>query len=89
MFGVYEQADEREAKLPAWARDTLSRLRNTLAARDSPLSRELDTLRPRVKLLTARNEALTELLECAARGGHTTAAEIVQVIEQYDFKDKE
>ena len=50
-----------------------------------PPTVEIAKLRPQVALLKARNEALTELLECAARGGHKTASEIVDIIHGYDL----
>ena len=50
-----------------------------------PMIKELSTLRPNIELLKARNEALIDLLQCAARGGHKTAQDIVEIIEGYDL----
>jgi hypothetical protein len=75
--------DEREAKLPAWARELIANLRRAVQDKYGPLHRELDQLRPQVQRLTARNEALTELLECAARGGHATSQTIIDILKQY------
>ncbi len=77
--------DEREAKLPAWARETIANLRAKLEAATDPLVKELSQLRPRMELLKARNEALQELLECAAKGGHRSSQEIMDIIGQYDL----
>ena len=77
--------DPRENNLPKWAQEVISSLRLRLEANREPLLTELVRLRPRVELLEARNCALNELLQCAARGGHITAAEIVNIIENYDL----
>lgn len=77
--------DEREEKLPAWAQSLIRGLRERLKIANEPLLAEVAKLRPQVDLLKARNEALTELLECAARGGHKTASEIVDIIHGYDL----
>lgn len=78
--------DEREKNLPRWAQEIIINLRKRVEAQAEPLVRELATLRPRVDLLTRRNEALTELLECAALGNHKTAQEIVNIIGQYSLE---
>jgi hypothetical protein len=75
--------DEREARLPAWVRELLGHLRREVATGRDPLLRELSVLRPQLDKVRAINEALTELLQCAAKGGHMTAGEIVAVIESY------
>lgn len=75
--------DDREEKLPAWARGVIADLRTRVVHQCEPLIRELAILRPRMDALKNRNEALIELLDCAARGGHKTAQEIVKVIECY------
>jgi hypothetical protein len=75
--------DEREAKLPAWARYLIAGLRRQIEMQAEPLSRELKKLHPLVELLRARNEALTELLQCAAKGGHPAAQTIADMIEAY------
>ncbi len=77
--------DPREEKLPNWARQLIASLRLRLDAKVDPLVAELAKLRPRVELLMARESAMTELLECAARGGHKTAKEIVEIIGTYDL----
>lgn len=50
------------------------------------LLKQLDTYRAQVKKLKARNYALTELLECAARGGHMVAQQIIDVIGGYNLE---
>ncbi len=77
--------DSREEKLPVWAKQLIADLRRRIEAQGEPLVRELARLRPQVDLLKARNEALTELLECAARGGHKTAEEIMEIIRSYSL----
>lgn len=81
-------ADPREDRLPVWVRELLADLRRRLEAQPEPLTRELAKLRPEVARLKARNEALIELLECAARGGHQTAQQVVEVLEQYRLDDR-
>lgn len=78
--------DEREAKLPQWTQDLIASLRERLSIQNEPLIREVAKLRPQVELLKARNEALTELLDCAARGGHKTAQEIMEIIQAYGLE---
>jgi hypothetical protein len=77
--------DPREAKLPAWARELIADLRKRVECATEPMAKELATLRPKLDLLKRRNEALTELLECAARGGHKDAQEIMGIIRAYDL----
>jgi hypothetical protein len=77
--------DEREARLATWARELIADLRKRVQYATEPLAAEVAKLRPQVALLKARNDALTELLECAAKGGHKAAWEIVQIIEGYDL----
>lgn len=78
--------DERENKLPAWAKQTIADLRLRVANNAEPLARELVNLRPRVELLNARNGALMELLECAAKGGHITSQAIVETLRGYTLE---
>lgn len=77
--------DERELKLPTWAQRLIASLRDRLSIANEPLINELAKLRPQVELLKRKNEALTELLDCAARGGHPTAQDIMDIIRQYDL----
>ena len=77
--------DPREAKLPAWAQQLIASLRLRIDATRDPLVMEIARLRPQVELLKARNEAFTELFECAARGGHKTAKEIMDIITAYEL----
>jgi hypothetical protein len=78
--------DPREEKLPAWARALVTDLRNKVAAGAEPLKTELDRIRPKREELKRRNEALTELLECAALGRHKTAAQIMEILSAYSLK---
>ena len=77
---------DRESKLPQWVQSLLADLRSRLEKQNEPLMQELTFLRPKVELLKSKNEAMQELLECAAKGGHTTAVEIVKIIEGYDIQ---
>ena len=77
--------DQREEKLPAWARQLIDSLRLRVESATEPLVREIARLRPRAELLEARNSALTELLDCAAKGGHKTAKEIMDILMAYEL----
>lgn len=77
--------DPREEKLPQWAQQLIKGLRERADIAREPLVREVAKLRPQVELLRRRNEALTELLECAAKGGHPTAQEIIAIIGDCDL----
>ncbi len=80
--------DPREAKLPVWTRELIATLRQRISILNDPSNphiKELVELRRQVPLLKARYEAMTELLGCAAKGGHKTAQEIMEIIEQYDL----
>ncbi len=78
--------DEREAKLPKWARDELVRLRSCIESKNEPLVREINQIRPRLELLESKLGAMKELLECASRGGHLTAKDIVAVLEGFSLQ---
>lgn len=77
---------EREAKLPAWARELIADLRKDVQLRVEVITRDNKQLVERVRLLSSRNEALTELLECAAKGGHITATVIADMLKTYDLQ---
>lgn len=77
--------EEREKNLPRWAQELIADLRKRVSAAVDPLTREIARLRPERDTLKARNEALIELLECAARGGHKTAQDIVNVLAGYSL----
>ena len=74
--------DERD--LPKWAQELIYGLRQRLMT-PNPLIDEIAELRPKVELLKAKTEALTELLDCAASGNHKTAQEIMEIIRAYDL----
>jgi hypothetical protein len=81
--------DEREAKLPVWAREIIRTLREriwSMTSPDSPVVREVAELRPQVDLLKRRNGALRELLECAAKGGHVASQDIVSILAGYGLQ---
>jgi hypothetical protein len=77
--------DDREKNLPKWAQEIINRLRRDLEQRGEILAREVAKLRPLVDLYKARNDALTELLECAARGQHKPSQEIIEILQTYDL----
>jgi hypothetical protein len=79
------KANPREAGLPKWAQQELQRLRDRVQYGNEPLLKEVVSLRPKVALLQAKNDALTELLACAAKGGHVTAQDIMEMLEGYDL----
>jgi hypothetical protein len=77
--------DEREAKLPQWARELIKELRQRVQYATEPLVKEAADLRRQCQLNQAKAEAMTELLDCAARGGHKTATEIMEVLRSYSL----
>jgi len=77
--------DEREAKLPTWAQNTLRDLRARLASAREDSAAEIARLRTDNQLISRKIGALEELLTCAAKGGHKTAAEIISVLESYSL----
>jgi len=77
--------DNREAKLPTWAKELLACLRKQIEQGQEPLVRELNRLRPQMELLRLREAAMTELLDCAAKGGHKSAQEIMDIIRAYNL----
>lgn len=79
-------SDERIAKLPTWARELIADLRRRVEYGNEPLLAEVARSRPRIEKLERENGALRELLDCAARGGHKEAAEIVEVIRGYGLE---
>lgn len=78
--------DPREKSLPKWAQHVINDLCKRIEASQEPLLGELASLRSRVELLSARYEAMTELIQCAARGGHATSTEIVAIIEAFNLE---
>ena len=77
--------DKREARLPAWARELIASLRMRVETKNEPLLTEVVRLRSRAELLERENAALKELFLCAAKGGHMTCQDIVQVFEAYSL----
>lgn len=77
--------DPREDKLPNWAKELIADLRRRIQYGNEPLINEIAKLRPQMEKMRAQHEAMTELLECAARGGHKTAQEIIAIIQAYDL----
>ncbi len=77
--------DPREQNLPKWAQEMLKNLREKLDTATEPLRSRVAVLEARNHKLKSRNEALIELLECAAKGGHETAVEICKMIEVYEL----
>ncbi len=79
--------DEREHRLPAWARDTLKRLRVQLETALEPAvdaRRKLEACQAKCQKQSDVLSALQELLFTAAKGGHRTSQEIVSVLESYE-----
>lgn len=73
-------SDDREKNLPNWAQSLINDLRLRVQIATEQSAKEIARLRPRVDLLERRNESLNELLECAAKGGHITSSEIIEVL---------
>lgn len=77
--------DEREFRLPAWARQLITDLRRQVNDAVEPMIREVAKLRSQAELNRVRYEAMLELLDCAARGGHRTSQEIMDIIGSHDL----
>ncbi len=77
--------DPREKNLPQWAQTIINDLRQRIDISRDPLFTEVVRLRPQVELLKARNEALTYLLQCAARGEHEMSQNIISILEDFDL----
>lgn len=78
-------SDEREAKLPLWARELIANLRFRIQVGNEPLLAEVAKSRPRLELLERKCAGLEELIRCAASGGHLNAEKIVEVLESYSI----
>ena len=78
--------DEREANLPKWAQQVIQELRKSIKHLAEGPAREIAKLTRENVLYQRRFEAMTELLECAARGDHKTAQEIVSIIQAYSLE---
>lgn len=80
--------DERENNLPKWAQDLIAALRKKIE-RDPQEQQEAIKRAQRQRdtndLIKAESEAYRELLECAARGKHLTAAAIIEVLAGYSL----
>lgn len=82
-----DELKNRVAKLPAWARALIESLEDQA----KPNNLEVQMMRQqvanaelRLKKMTERVDAMTELLTCAGRGGHETAqAYVDRVIKEY------
>lgn len=77
--------DGREKGLPRWAQELLGELRARVASATEPLIREVAAQRPRIQLLEREVAALKDLVTCAAKGGHRTCQEIVDVYAGYSL----
>lgn len=77
--------DAREANLPKWARDLIKELRDRVKYATEPLVSEVAKLRTKTDLQERKLGALTELITCAAKGGHLTSVEIINVLESYSL----
>jgi hypothetical protein len=77
--------DEREKNLPKWAQDLIAGLRLRIKSACEPIVAELAKLRPIAELSKVRYDAISELLTCAASGGHKTAEQIIEIIRSYDL----
>lgn len=78
--------DPREKNLPKWAQDIISDLRKRIEYVREPLVAEIAKMRPQYERYKARYEAMQELIDCAAKGEHKDAQEIITIIENYDLE---
>jgi hypothetical protein len=84
--------DDREKRLPNWVQEELRQLRFRLQSQGEVLTKEVAKLRNENIFLDRKYAALMELITCAAKGGHRTSEEIIQVLDSYNLtvtKDKE
>lgn len=80
-----DDVDPRESKLPAWVQDRFKYLRTVIRRQREDIPKDIAAVRERNTLLERKCGALEELITCAARGGHKTAAEVVNVLESYSL----
>lgn len=84
--------DERESKLPAWARELITELRRKTGPNDEELSRlrnRVNHLEGQLKRLKNRADAMETILTCADRGGSETAREwVARVLDENDVPTK-
>lgn len=77
--------EDREKNLPGWAKVLIAELRRRVETEREALVRDNTTLTARNKFLESKIGALEELLTCAAKGGHKTATEIIDVFASYSL----
>lgn len=78
--------DPRESNLPKWAQELIADLRRRVQYGNEPVIAEIAKLRPQVETFKARNDGLTELLACAAKGGHVTSIDITNILDGYELE---
>ena len=79
--------DPRETSLPKWAQELITKLRANLATAMEPADRERrkrEEVEKRFKRSQDVLAALHELLFTAAKGGHRTSQEIINVLDSYE-----
>lgn len=81
---------ERIAKLPAWAREHIKRLTDapeTIRRQLMETNQRLAHSEKQRRILSERLDGVNELMKCAARGGHETAAAYVaRIMTEYQFE---
>ncbi len=88
-----EELKDRLEKLPAWAREYIRELEQQAEPGNAELSRlrqEITQARIYARKLQARMDAMTEIFQCAARGGSETAqAYVDRIVNEYTCEEKD
>ncbi len=82
------ELDEKIARLPAWARDEIKRLKalpSVLADEAASLRRKVTSLEERSSRQREMIEAMSEMFRSAAVGGNEGAKTVVSILEGYEL----
>lgn len=80
-----KEQEDRELRLPVWAQRELKLLRDRVKYGNDAMLKELVVLRPKVEKLQQELGGIRDLLDCAAKGGHMTSEQIINVLQSYDL----
>lgn len=85
-------AEEREAKLPQWAKELIKnlRIRNKHAEEGiMPLRKMIDNLKKQGREKQDRIDAMIAMFQCAAKGGNEVALAVKRIVEDWIVSDAE
>ncbi len=83
-----DELQEKIARLPVWAREYIKRLqiaKEPLVEECVKARRDKEVFERQAKKYSAANEALIQLLRCAAKGGSDWARVVVSTLEDYEI----